>query len=739
MPNTKRIFVTNRLPFTFNAATDEVKRGSGGLVSALLDVDLGVPFTWVGFETDQLAIKKFKSLPKSNRSNINIEPVFIEKKKYDSYYDKFSNDILWPLFHYEARYPTFSKEKWESYKYANQLMADEVAKICAPNDTVWVHDFHFLLLPQMLKKIKPHLKVGYFLHIPFPSSEIFRQLPVREEILRGLSACDLIGFQEHSYLRHFVVSMGAFLGVESSFFKATIENHTLHLGVYPISIDTENFKKKSKDPEVEKTALRFRKKIESEFLVLGIDRLDYIKGIELKLRGFRRALQKYPELRGRINLLQVAIPTRTKVPAYIALKNETDQLVGKINGEFGQPGYTPVNYIFNSVSERDLLALYRRSECLLVASKRDGMNLVAMEYAMAQDLNRPGTLILSEFAGAASLLGSAQIVNPWDEDAIADEINNYFNMQPLVKRKKISDMQATLAQYSASNWANTFLADLDNCSKDSAYVPPILITEEENTWPKEFSEKIQDSASKILFLDYDGTLVPITSNPKEATLDKKTLELLKELNKTYKVCIVSGRPKKFLDEQFGDSKFVFAAEHGAFYRIGLEKWRNRVSSDISSWFSEVESVMKAYASRVPSSFVEKKEASIVWHYRESPTGFANYQAKKLLDELQIVLANQPVSMSLGAKIVEAKAIECNKGNFLRWHIEQEEKIKSDAMYVCMGDDLTDEDMFRTLSAKKGFAIKVGQENSVARLHLFRQQSVIPFLHKLLKYKNLQSI
>jgi trehalose 6-phosphate synthase/phosphatase len=732
LPNSKRIFVTNRLPFSINPETNELKRGSGGLVSALLDVDLGPPFKWVGFETDPNVIKNLNSVSRDKWSNIDIHPVLIDKKKYDAYYNKFANDSLWPLFHYETQHSTFSKAGWEAYQYANQLMGDEILKMCGPDDTIWIHDFHFLLLPQILKKKKPNLKVGFFLHIPFPSSEIFRQLPVREEILKGLVACDLIGFQEHSYLRHFVVCLGAFLGIESSFFKAVIGHHILNLSVYPISINTEMYNKKARLPEVERAAEKFKTKINSDFLILGIDRLDYMKGIELKLQGFKRALQKYPELRGRLNLLQIAIPTRANVPAYIQLKNQVEQIVGNINGEFGHPGYTPVHYIYNSVRERELLALYRRSDCMLITSKRDGMNLVAMEYVMSQDLNDPGTLILSEFVGASSLLGSAQIINPWDEDAIADEIHNYFNMPPLIKHKKLSDMQITLSQYSATNWANSFLDDLDSSSKKSIYSPPKTISEQTATWPKELSNKMKSSDPKFLFVDFDGTLVPIQKDPKSIQIAPETLQLLNKLNQHIPVCIISGRPKEFLDQQFQDSNFTFASEHGAFFRIGKENWRNRVTSDIHSWYSEVEKVMQSYSYRVPQSFVEKKEASIVWHYRESPTDFANYQAKKLFDELQIVLANQPVSISLGSKIVEAKAIECNKGNFLRWYMEQEEVSQPNQTYLCIGDDMTDEDMFHVMQSKNGFSIKVGTEKSAANLHLANQEVVGPFLKKLLE-------
>ncbi|MEK6554858.1 MAG: trehalose-6-phosphate synthase, partial [Bdellovibrionota bacterium] len=373
MTKPKRIFVSNRLPFNISTKTGDLQRGSGGLVSALMGVHLDQPFYWLGFETDPGVAAELKQKAQQVDKQLRLQPVVINKKLYDSYYDKFSNDVLWPLFHYESQHVLFRREDWNSYVEANRLMADEILKVAIETDTVWIHDFHFFLLPAMLKERMPKLQVGFFLHIPFPSSEIFRQLPVRQEILAGLIKADLIGFHEHSYLRHFTVSLTAQMGIDSSFLRAQIGDHTLNLGVYPISIDNEGLKEKSESAAVTARTHDYENEIKSNFLVLGVDRLDYSKGLELKLRGFRRMLKKYPDVRGEINLLQVAVPTRTKVPAYMRLKKEVDQLVGTINGEFGQPGYVPVQYIFNSVVENDLLALYRRADSILITSKRDGM------------------------------------------------------------------------------------------------------------------------------------------------------------------------------------------------------------------------------------------------------------------------------------------------------------------------------------------------------------------------------
>lgn len=728
MTKAKRIFISNRLPFGVDLKSGQVQRGSGGLVSALLGVDLENPFWWMGFETNAEAAQLLSEKAEQIAPNLRLHPVVLENKLYDRYYDRFCNDVLWPLFHYESQHTFFQRENWEAYITANQKMADEVLKIAGPQDSIWIHDFHFMLLPEMLKKVSPQLKIGFFLHTPFPSAEIFRQLPVRESILKSMIQCDLIGFHEHSYLRHFSVSLKAQLGIDSTFFKAQLGSHTLHLGVYPISIDTETMKNKAASPAVAQQTEEYLDKIRSNFLVLGVDRLDYTKGLELKLKGFRRALQKYPELRGQINLLQVAIPTRVKVPSYIRLKRQIDQLVGQINGEFGKPGYTPVSYIFNSVNETELLGLYRRAESVLIASKRDGMNLVAIEYTISQALEDPGVLIVSEFAGVASLLGHALIINPWDEDSIADNLYRAFKMPMDERRERLQELQEMLSKYSASQWASSFLSDLDRTSssgkkkKSVAELPSLR-----KNWPREFTEKIQRHSKIVLVLDYDGTVVQLEQRPELAVLSSVQKDFLKHLQKFADINIVSGRAKQFLEEQFENCDFLLAAEHGAFYKPAQGAWASRISSDIHSWYGEVKAVMEAYAERVPLSFIEEKEAAVVWHFRQSPPSFADFQARKLDDELQVGLANQPVSVTIGSKIVEAKAIECNKGSFLRWLMGEE---PDDALFICLGDDRTDEDMFGVLG-DRGISIKVGQGMTAANYRLASQQDVALFLGELL--------
>lgn len=732
--NSKKIFVSNRLPFGIDGKTGNITRGTGGLVSALLGVSLDQPFYWMGFETNPKTAGVLRKRASELNANLRCCPVEIPKDLYEEYYDGVSNDLLWPLFHYESQYAKFAQNKWLSYKKANQLMADEIIKIANNGDTVWIHDFHFLLVPKMVKDQNPNVHIGFFLHIPFPSFEIFRQLPVREEILNSLVQCDLLGFHEYSYLRHFGECIKAFLGVDSTLFKANIGEHVLQLGVYPISVDTQSLRDRAAAPGVIELADKYRKQSGSPFKVLGIDRLDYTKGLELKLKGFQLALRKYPELVGQVSLLQVAVPSREKVPIYMKIKKELDQLVGQINGEFARPEYVPVQYIYSSITEETLLALYKRADAALITSKRDGMNLVAMEYVIAQDVKTAGVLILSEFAGAASLLADAISINPWDADHIADAIYQAYKMPAPEKKDRLANMQETLSRYSATRWAQNFLADLDSAiasSKEQRIAKNIPL--QTNLWPPTIKTELAKQKIRLV-IDYDGTLVPLAKRPELALLSEDMRLILSRLQDHLEIFVVSGRNKDFLCDQLDGLSLNLAAEHGAFYKLIGRKWCSRISSDISSWYPEVERVMQSYSERVPFSFVEKKEAALVWHFRESPESFSEYQAKRLDDELKTGLANQAVSISMGHKIVEAKAIECNKGSFLRW-LMQTNPMET-YYYICIGDDQTDEDMFNSIS--NGLTIKVGREMTAAQYRIDNQKQVLPLLielHNLLSQSN----
>ncbi|EHQ04983.1 bifunctional alpha,alpha-trehalose-phosphate synthase (UDP-forming)/trehalose-phosphatase [Leptonema illini] len=702
------LMISNRLPVSKDASTGEIKLSSGGLVSALGGIRNGIPKLWIGLEPREAGDPSPALTGKEGE--IEYRGVPVDVGLYDRYYNGISNDVLWPLFHYEGGLVHFNGEDWDAYVRVNELLADAIAAEARDDESVWIHDFHLFLLPAMLRKRKPSLHIGFFLHIPFPSSEIFRQLPVREEILQGIMGADLIGFHDYSYLRHFCNALHAVLGVGSDMLSAEYEGRRITLGAFPVSIDTKSFHNRSREPAVEKILRRYRQSFRGLKLILGIDRLDYIKGLRLKLQSFRELLARNPELVGEVQLLQIAVPTRQDVPVYIQLKEEVERLVGEINGRFGRADYAPVLYIYNSIPFEELLALYRLADCLLVSSRRDGMNLVALEFIAAQSPTKPGVVVLSEFTGASATLSHALTINPWDVEKTSEVLKKALSLSDAERREMHQPMLKYLMQYDATDWAASFMKSLEKTR--TVPIPERLM----RLKPSQHDDSIRAAVKpvKLLVCDYDGTLVPIQPRPEDAYLrDDERRFLQKILDSGYEILVISGRSANFLEEQFGNMPVTLAAEHGATMRPKHStKWKQLVTTQIQRWYPVAETLMKDYSRRVPGSVVEKKKYAIVWHYRQSPASFASYMALKLGEELAYGLANQPVEILPGNKIVEARAVEANKGTFLRRFLKENPQFREQLLVA--GDDRTDEDLFRAVDQEQAVTIKVGPGASSAR-------------------------
>ncbi|HEY9843214.1 MAG TPA: trehalose-phosphatase, partial [Candidatus Obscuribacterales bacterium] len=515
------------------------------------------------------------------------------------------------------------------------------------------------------------VRIGFFLHIPFPSSELFRQLPVRREILTGLLGADLIGFHDYAYLRHFCNSLLGILDLDSNMISLHWDSRHIRMGVFPVSIDVGHFMHTAAGPETAACLKHYDTDKAYRHLILGVDRLDYTKGLLQKLQIFKALLEHHPELQGQVSLLQIAIPTRQDVEEYQKLRAEFERMVGEINGAYSQPNYTPIQYMYASVSLHELLALYRLADVLLVTSLRDGMNLVALEYIVCQDLERPGMVVLSEFTGAASMLSSVPIINPWDASGAAESVHAALMMPLPERRQRIATMQDFLRGYTASDWAAAFMEEL---AEDMTHTAPRLRQREilihDPSFMSGFLRQIQPPL--LLFLDYDGTLVPIEAEPGLAVLPASSFALLERLTrrKDLDLVVISGRDADFISRQFQQLPLSLAAEHGAkLYDHHRREWVNLIWTAIDAWYPSAEKIMRDYSRRVPDSLIERKEFSIAWHYRRSPDKFARYQARKLKEELETGLSNLPVSILSGDKVIEARAVEAHKGYFIRNYLE----------------------------------------------------------------------
>jgi trehalose 6-phosphate synthase/phosphatase len=719
------IIVSNRLPFSLDQKTQKLKQSSGGLVTAINGIKTNNEIHWIGSLAE--GIKKTHLDNFKSKKNVSFSYPKIDSELYDNYYNGFCNDVLWPMLHYETELIKYDHDRFLDYIKVNQIFSDHIAKVTKKDDIIWINDFHLFLVPKMLKEKRPDIKIGFFLHVPFPSSEVYRELPCRNELLNSLLYADLIGFHDFSYLRHFASSAYNILGYESSLLDIKAPNGLVKLGVFPVSIDTNDFVKKSRNIKTEKYIKEYELNNKKNKIILGVDRLDYSKGIPLKLKAFKEFLKQNPQMVGKVQLIQIAVPSRTKVPEYINLRHEVERLVSEINGKYSKLNYIPVKYIFDSVNVYELMALYKSSDVLFITSKRDGMNLVCLEYIVTQNNKNPGVVLLSEFTGASSTLSHAHLINPNNIYETAKSIKEALNLTTKEKIANHKVMFEYLNNYTATVWAKSFINHLEMKVKDSRNYK-INLTKNENI--SRLKKKIKNH-KVCLLLDFDGTLAPIHHDPQAVLLPQSIEKALRKLTKNdrYEIVIVTGRDKKFISSRLKSLPVYIACEHGAsFYDYKKNKWRNLTASKRTPWMKDVMDIFSQYTKRTPNSFVEKKDYALCWHYRKSPQDFAEFQARKLISDLESVLSHEPVTVSRGKKIVEVKSLEANKGYFAEWFLNR--YIDKDTKVISMGDDRTDEDMFSYLSPR-GVTIKVGDfKNTSADYFIEDQKDVKDFLRQL---------
>ncbi|KAH3681916.1 hypothetical protein WICPIJ_007112 [Wickerhamomyces pijperi] len=468
MPVTGNILVvSNRIPVTLKRSpegTYEYNLSSGGLVTALQGLKKTSTFQWFGWPGWEVPEEEQEQVTKDLDEKFKATPVFLSDEIAELHYNGFSNSILWPLFHYHPGEISFDENAWAAYNEANERFAENIMKHVKDNDIVWIHDYHLMLLPEMIRvqvqeRGLKNVKIGFFLHTPFPSSEIYRILPVRQEILKGVLSCDLIGFHTYDYARHFLSSVERILGVKTLPNGVEYNGRYVNVGAFPIGIDVDNFTEGLKKDSVIERINQLRTKFKDVKVIVGVDRLDYIKGVPQKLHAFEVFLQEHPEWIGKVVLVQLAVPSRGDVEEYQSLRATVNELVGRINGTFGTVEFVPIHFMHKSIPFDELISLYNISDVCCVSSTRDGMNLVSYEYiACQQDLK--GSLILSEFTGAAQSLNGALIINPWNTDELSKAIYESLTL-PMEKRKANHDkLFGYISKYTSGFWGENFVREL---------------------------------------------------------------------------------------------------------------------------------------------------------------------------------------------------------------------------------------------------------------------------------------
>jgi trehalose 6-phosphate synthase/phosphatase len=725
------LIVSNRLPLTLRRAGDGFREeeSAGGLATAMRPVLEGTRGLWLGWpgEAGDVAGPERAAVLESWRERHGYVGIELPRPMASRFYHGYANGTLWPLLHQFPSSLTFDPEDWEAYVEVNRRFCDAVVAAHQPGDLVWVHDYHLMLLPMLLREALPEAVIGFFLHIPFPASDVFRILPHREELLQGLLGADLIAFQTHADLQHFRSSLLRILGRGSRMDRVAVDDRFARLEALPIGIAPWEFTGLlDSDPAARSTLEEVRKRHAGQRVLLAVDRLDYTKGIPQRLRAFRRLLRRAAELRGRVVLIQVAVPTRERVARYRELQVEVNQLVGEINGEFATPGWTPVVYIRRGLPRPELAALYAAADVGWVTPLRDGMNLVAKEYVACQR-GGEGVLVLSEFAGAAAEMGEAFLVNPYDEDRTAATLERVLALPADERRERMEALLARILRNHSLAWAERFLAQLREAAGSRAQTRPTG----HSPFPlRALLDAYRASRHRLLFLDYDGTLVPYASRPRDAVPPRALCELLARLagRAENRVALVSGRPRAVLQRWFGGVPGLWlAAEHGATYRAaGRDDWETVGPMLPVDWKERVRPVLEHFVDRTPGSLLEEKEYSLVWHYRMSDPEFGDWLANELVATLEELLAETELRAVRGQMSVEVKLAWANKGEVVG-------RLEGDGftpdLRLALGDDRTDEDLFERLP-EDAWTIHVGEGPSRARYLLPGPGAVIRLLEAL---------
>lgn len=727
-PFDRLVLVSYRLPFRLYRK--KVVRNAGGLVSAISALAEKPEMTgrfsqrivWVG-KTDDTPEELARV--QAQVSTFELIPVRIDDRTDDKYYNGFCNDTIWPLFHYFPSLADFNPALFDAYRQAQELFVEQVAKILRPTDLVWVHDYHLMLLPGMIRQRCPNAHIGLFLHIPFPSFEIFRTMPRswREAIIQGMLGADLVGFHTFDYTQYFLKAVGRTLGLETTMNSVVVEDRFVGAETFPLGIDYNRFNQATTNKEVQQECENLDRILGKNKLIFSVDRLDYSKGLLHRLLGFEHFLEKYPRWRHRIVFNMVVVPSRESVGRYQDMKREIEATVGRINGKYGSMRWQPVAYEYRSLSFHEMVGLYGHSNVGLITPIRDGMNLVAKEYLACQQAD-PGVLILSEMAGAAAELSEAILINPTDTEEIADAIARALDMPAAERQAVLERMQRRLQTYDVFAWARDFFDTMDRVKAEQHVLEVRLVS---RSIENQIAQKYHAASRRIVFLDYDGTLVPFSRYPEMAVPTEQLLSQLKRLatDAANTIVIVSGRKGDFLERWFGNQPLVLVAEHGAFVRMPPAGWSSEVDAD-QAWKQQVLPVLHRYADRCTGAFIEDKTLSLVWHYRNSDPGISLLRAGELKDELRgLVSHDSKLQVVEGHKVIEVKRSGYDKGTVAL-------KLLSLAAYdfiLAIGDDKTDEDLFRALP-EQALTIKIGVMPSMAKYNFKDQQGVLRLMDHL---------
>ncbi|PKK93879.1 MAG: bifunctional alpha,alpha-trehalose-phosphate synthase (UDP-forming)/trehalose-phosphatase [Tenericutes bacterium HGW-Tenericutes-6] len=702
------IFISNRLPITVSKKNKQItyKESIGGLATGLKGYHQHSDALWIGWPgipQEKLTKSETEEMTSKLKNTYKSYPVGLSQHDLDLYYEGFSNKTIWPLFHYFQEKTEHDIKTWERYQKVNQKFFEATKPFIEEDSMIWIHDYQLMLLPKLIRQAFPYVKIGFFLHIPFPSYEIFRLLIWKDEILEGLLGSDLIGFHTYDYVRHFLSSVRHIKNINHNFYKLQYNDRNIAVDAFPMGIDYTFFNEHPAQI----------KKQNDMKIILSVDRLDYTKGIVERLNAYQTFLEIYPKYRKKVKLHLIVAPSRAKLESYDRLHQMIEKRVSEINGKFGNFEWMPIWYLYQSFTQDDLITYYKTSDILLVTPLRDGMNLIAKEYIASRN-DFDGMLIISETAGAASELSEAMIINPNDAQSIAHSIKNALEMTRIERIQRNKVLHERLKTYTVQYWASDFMERLKNLGETHVIDPT---TDDLDLF--HLIKTYKKGKNRLFLLDYDGTLMSFKKTPAEAkptrSLKKLILELAKPNN--HHVVIISGRDHETLEAWFHDLPIDLVGDHGLWIKKQGEAWKKTLPVD-DSWKKDVLTLLDKYIARIPGAFIEEKSHAVAMHYRAAEPEMMHMKLQEIKDALFTLKGKTTLEIQEGHKVIEIKDQRINKGIAAQSFLQE-------AVYdfiLVAGDDTTDEDMFQTLN--DAYMIKIGY--GISKAH-YRVESVKKFI------------
>jgi trehalose 6-phosphate synthase/phosphatase len=697
----------------------------GGVATGLMRVLPPSRRRWIGWSgsTDPLDPDNAARIDQE-LERLRLAAVPLSPEEAVGFHTGYANRVLWPVFHSMAGRLPLRIDGWSLYASANAAFANAVLHHAPPDEVIWVHDYQLMLVPHLVRAARPAAPIAFFLHIPFPPVEIFSLLPQRRDLLEGLLGADQIAFHTADYRSNFVQSLRVHLGIApASDSVVRVRGRSIRLEVAPMGIDVARMERLA-ERGVANGAVDSFVGDRDMLLLAGVDRLDYTKGIPRRLLAIESLLRRHPQWRGRVALVQIAVPSRGDVAAYRTYAHETEQLVGRINGEFGTARWTPIRYINRPLAPSEVAALFRAARVALVTPIRDGMNLVAKEFVAARS-DEDGVLVLSEMAGAAAELVEASIVNPYDIDATADRIHEALKMPARERRERMRALRRRIKQRDITWWANQLLTGISRRPRSTPSGAGDL---------ERALEEVARAPHVTLLLDYDGTLVPFVVPPEAALPSRTVRALLRRLGarRTTATWILSGRDREFLERAVGTTGVGLVAEHGAWMRRPLQKrWRRLVEAAGRSrrWRAEALRLMRQFEQRTPGARIERKSLGLAWHWRGVSPSIGGRRAEALAVELRSQLPRS-ADVLAGDHVIEVRPHGVDKGLIVS---SLRGMMPASSVFVAIGDDLTDEDMFRAMDPK-AVTIHVGMRSTRARFRVANVEDVLAILEKLARQR-----